>query len=133
MIFFSIIDAMVGTFSSSYGSEKPEHTIGATSRPSSIMSNNQLSKKNFSLDWTGRVVIFTLCVLTLMAALDGTSLSVALPVSHESLSRRIPANGIKTISQELDGTAIEAFWSGTSFLLSSTGTTSLHLISTVAF
>ncbi|KAL8687737.1 MAG: hypothetical protein Q9218_006178 [Villophora microphyllina] len=46
----------------------------------------------------------TLAVITMMVALDGTSLSVALPV----------------ISDKLGGTAIEAFWSGTSFLLCST-------------
>ncbi|MCJ1464044.1 hypothetical protein MMC07_002654 [Pseudocyphellaria aurata] len=50
------------------------------------------------------VAFFTLAVITLMVALDGTSLSVALPI----------------IAQKLKGTAIEAFWSGTSFLLCST-------------
>ncbi|KAL8730754.1 MAG: hypothetical protein Q9166_003824 [cf. Caloplaca sp. 2 TL-2023] len=40
----------------------------------------------------------------MVVALDGTSLSVALPI----------------ISEDLGGTAIEAFWSGTSFLLCST-------------
>jgi MFS family permease len=45
-----------------------------------------------------------LAVLTLMVALDGTSISVALPV----------------IAKKLHGTAIEAFWAGTSFLLAST-------------
>ena len=40
----------------------------------------------------------------IQAALDATSLSVALPI----------------IAQKLKGTAIEAFWSGTSFLLTST-------------
>lgn len=45
-----------------------------------------------------------LSVLTLMVALDGTSISVALPI----------------IAHKLNGTAIEAFWSGTSFLLAST-------------
>jgi hypothetical protein len=39
-----------------------------------------------------------------MAALDATSISVALPI----------------MAQKLKGTAIEAFWSGTSFLLTST-------------
>jgi len=39
-----------------------------------------------------------------MVALDGTSISVALP----------------KIAQALNGTAIEAFWAGTSFLLAST-------------
>lgn len=46
----------------------------------------------------------SLCVLTLMVALDGTSISVALP----------------KIAKALNGTAIEAFWAGTSFLLAST-------------
>jgi MFS family permease len=39
-----------------------------------------------------------------MVALDGTSISVALPI----------------IAKKLNGTAIEAFWAGTSFLLAST-------------
>ncbi|KAL8891016.1 MAG: hypothetical protein Q9215_001938 [Flavoplaca cf. flavocitrina] len=50
------------------------------------------------------LAFLTLAVITMMVALDGTSLSVALPI----------------ISEDLGGTAIEAFWSGTSFLLCST-------------
>ncbi|KAI4088191.1 MAG: hypothetical protein LQ339_008750 [Xanthoria mediterranea] len=50
------------------------------------------------------LVFLTLAVITMMVALDGTSLSVALPI----------------ISEKLGGQAIEAFWSGTSFLLCST-------------
>ncbi|CUS12084.1 unnamed protein product [Tuber aestivum] len=50
------------------------------------------------------VVFLTMCIITLAAALDATSLSVALPI----------------MSQKLGGTAIEAFWSGTSFLITST-------------
>jgi MFS family permease len=46
----------------------------------------------------------SLSALTLAVAFDATTLSVALP----------------TISAALHGTALEAFWSGTSFLLSST-------------
>jgi MFS family permease len=45
-----------------------------------------------------------LAALSLVIALDGTSISVALPI----------------IADELNGTAMEAFWSGTSFLLSCT-------------
>lgn len=45
-----------------------------------------------------------LCVLGLACAFDATTLSVALP----------------TMSAALGGTALEAFWSGTSFLLAST-------------
>ncbi|KAL8749869.1 MAG: hypothetical protein Q9199_007429 [Rusavskia elegans] len=50
------------------------------------------------------LAFLTLAVITMMVALDVTSLSVALPI----------------ISEDLGGTAIEAFWSGTSFLLCST-------------
>ncbi|KAG5290757.1 MFS multidrug transporter [Histoplasma capsulatum G186AR] len=50
------------------------------------------------------LVLMTLAVLTLMVALDGTSISVALPI----------------IAEKLHGSAIEAFWSGTAFLLCST-------------
>lgn len=52
----------------------------------------------FYLAWT------SICIVVLMAALDATSLSVALP----------------QISHVLKGDAIEAFWAGTSFLLTST-------------
>ncbi|KAJ5140880.1 hypothetical protein N7448_004288 [Penicillium atrosanguineum] len=87
----------------SQGSEKPGPLRSAGSRPSSTLTVDEKDEK-YVLGRRGILVVFTLCVLTLMAALDGTSLSVALP----------------TIAQDLNGTAIEAFWSGTSFLLSST-------------
>ncbi|KAJ0414771.1 major facilitator superfamily domain-containing protein [Aspergillus carlsbadensis] len=60
--------------------------------------------EEFALGRRGQLAFFTLSVLTLMVALDGTSISVALPI----------------ITRDLGGTAIEAFWSGTSFLLAST-------------
>jgi len=50
-----------------------------------------------------RLAFLSLCIVTLAAALDATSLSIALPI----------------ITERLDGTAIEAFWSGTSFLVTS--------------
>lgn len=50
------------------------------------------------------LAFLSLCVISLMAALDATSLSVALA----------------DIATSLKGTAIEAFWGGTSFLLTST-------------
>jgi len=52
----------------------------------------------FHLAWA------SLCIITLMAALDATSLSVAL----------------SQIARTLAGSTIEAFWAGTSFLLTST-------------
>lgn len=65
------------------GSDKPD--------PTSTMSNPGLGNasdqdsdsktEKFALGRRGQLVFFTLAVLTLMAALDGTSLSVALPVS----------------------------------------------------
>jgi hypothetical protein len=45
----------------------------------------------------------SICIVTLAAALDATSLSIALPI----------------ITAKLKGSAIEAFWAGTSFLLTS--------------
>ncbi|KAJ9309632.1 hypothetical protein DTO217A2_922 [Paecilomyces variotii] len=60
--------------------------------------------EDFKLSRRAIMIFFTLSVLTLMAALDGTSISVALPI----------------IAERLHGTAIEAFWAGTSFLLCST-------------
>ncbi|KAB8237120.1 major facilitator superfamily domain-containing protein [Aspergillus alliaceus] len=74
------------------------------SEASSSTASVQNPDEGFSLGMRGIMIFVILAVLTLMAALDGTSISVALPI----------------ISKKLNGTAIEAFWSGTSFLLSST-------------
>ena len=51
-------------------------------RPPSTYSKDEKDEK-FALGRKGILVVLTLCVLTLMAALDGTSLSVALPVSEQ--------------------------------------------------
>ncbi|KAL4907690.1 hypothetical protein BDW74DRAFT_111868 [Aspergillus multicolor] len=59
---------------------------------------------SFRLTVTGRLIFAALAVLTLMVSLDGTSISVALP----------------EMASTLHGSAMEAFWSGTSFLLCST-------------
>jgi hypothetical protein len=89
---------------------------------------NESNEKDFTLSRRGVLVFVTLAVLELMAALDGTSLSVALPV-WTSLLFTIEGNFQLTrsqiIAQSQNGSAIEAFWSGTAFLLSSTGTQSL--------
>ncbi|MCJ1246345.1 hypothetical protein MMC30_003552 [Trapelia coarctata] len=58
----------------------------------------------FQPGWRFYLAFTTLCTITLAAALDATTISVALPI----------------IAQAINGTAIEAFWSGTSFLLTST-------------
>ncbi|KAJ5198558.1 major facilitator superfamily domain-containing protein [Penicillium cinerascens] len=89
------------------GSVVPENAMDASNQMSSASSSTvsaQDPDENFTLSKRGTLIFVILAVLTLMAALDGTSISVALPI----------------ISKELNGTAIEAFWSGTSFLLSST-------------
>ena len=49
------------------------------------------------------LAFMAICVVTLAAAIDATSLSIALPI----------------ITEKLHGTAMEAFWSGTSFLVTS--------------
>lgn len=45
------------------------------------LENDRAQGKEFVLGTRGALAFFTLAVLALMAALDGTSLSVALPVS----------------------------------------------------
>ncbi|CAA9964606.1 ProP Permease major facilitator superfamily [Pyrenophora teres f. maculata] len=63
-----------------------------------------LSPEKFKPGWRFLAAFGSLCIITLMAALDATSISVALPV----------------LAKALGGSAIEAFWSGTAFLLTST-------------
>ena len=76
------------------------------SRPSSeaSASTKESALSEFNPDWRFVVAFSSLSIITLMAALDATSLSVALPI----------------MAKALKGSAIEAFWSGTSFLLTST-------------
>ncbi|KAJ5671671.1 hypothetical protein N7507_000798 [Penicillium longicatenatum] len=57
----------------------------------------------FALDGRSRMLFCALTTLSLMTALDGTSISVALPI----------------ISSDIGATSIQAFWTGTSFLLCS--------------
>jgi hypothetical protein len=63
-----------------------------------------ISMEAFKPTYRFWLVFLAFAVLTLMVAIDSTSLSVALSI----------------IAQKLHGTAIEAFWAGTSFLLAST-------------
>ncbi|CCU75244.1 unnamed protein product [Blumeria hordei] len=66
--------------------------------------SDDASESSFKPDWRFYLAFLTLCTISLTAALDATSLSVALPI----------------IALRLRGSAIEAFWAGTSFLLTST-------------
>jgi hypothetical protein len=67
------------------------------SRASSyVKRKRKVDNDKFALGRRGILVFFTLSVLTLMAALDGTSLSVALPVSASasgSMYSSLPALG----------------------------------------
>ncbi|RMZ84492.1 hypothetical protein DV737_g1080, partial [Chaetothyriales sp. CBS 132003] len=87
---------------------KSEMGITESAPVGSELSSLSDVKQDDALEWKPSrrflLAMLSLCVLTLMVALDGTSLSVALPV----------------ITQKLRGSAIEAFWSGTAFLLAST-------------
>ncbi|KAF2099620.1 MFS general substrate transporter [Rhizodiscina lignyota] len=75
-----------------------------SAEPSEKSSENSSVSEEFNPDWRFVVAFSSLSVITLMAALDATSLSVALA----------------KMARVLNGTAIEAFWAGTSFLLTST-------------
>ncbi|KAF2707619.1 MFS general substrate transporter [Pleomassaria siparia CBS 279.74] len=68
------------------------------------VEESQESLDAFKAGWRFLAAFGSLCFISLMAALDATSISVALPI----------------MAKLLGGTAIEAFWSGTSFLLTST-------------
>ncbi|KAJ9615246.1 hypothetical protein H2200_001320 [Cladophialophora chaetospira] len=79
-------------------------TISQTANVDEITPNGATAPVEFNISTRFILAFAALAVLTLMVALDGTSISVALPV----------------IARKLNGTAIEAFWAGTSFLLAST-------------
>jgi len=81
-----------------------QYTQPISSSDSSTKSVHDDAAPEFKPTRRFYLAFLALAVLTLMVALDGTSLSVALPV----------------VAQALKGSALEAFWSGTSFLLAST-------------
>ncbi|KAJ5222929.1 uncharacterized protein N7469_009169 [Penicillium citrinum] len=72
-------------YSSSGKTESPSHALTLHRHPS-VASDETRTEEKFALGRRGILVVFTLCVLTLMAALDGTSISVALPPSFASFS-----------------------------------------------
>jgi MFS family permease len=67
------------------------------------MTPPEETKSEFKPGMSFYLAFVSICIVTLAAALDATSLSIALPI----------------ITEKLHGTAIEAFWSGTSFLVTS--------------
>ncbi|KAF1946329.1 MFS general substrate transporter [Clathrospora elynae] len=92
--------------SQSLGDElKPEiPKIQSLSESSSSKQVKAPEPQKFQPGWRFLAAFGSLCIITLMAALDATSISVALPI----------------MAKALHGSAIETFWSGTSFLLTST-------------
>lgn len=81
-----------------------EEVALSTSQASNISRTEPNTMEPFKPSYRFWLVFLAFAVLTLMVAIDSTSLSVALSI----------------IAQKLHGTAIEAFWAGTSFLLAST-------------
>jgi hypothetical protein len=61
--------------------ESPIHNEEKTNEE----SEDVLDHRDFKLSNAGRLIFFALAVLTLMVALDGTSISVALPVPTTTL------------------------------------------------
>jgi MFS family permease len=86
--------------------EKPDSPSDNSRPPSELSehSGGSSGSGSFNPGWRLYLAFLSLCVVTLMAALDATSISVALPI----------------IAKVLGGTAIEAFWAGTSFILTAT-------------
>ncbi|KAH6669339.1 major facilitator superfamily domain-containing protein [Halenospora varia] len=72
-------------------------------QPSADIPPLEEAKAEFKPGRGFMLAFVSICIITLAAALDATSLSIALPI----------------ITDKLHGTAIEAFWAGTSFLLTS--------------
>ncbi|TVY84960.1 Efflux pump FUS6 [Lachnellula suecica] len=77
-------------------------SIPSSNEPPAVPELEEV-KKEFKPTTSFILAFMSLCIVTLAAAIDATSLSIALPI----------------ITEKLRGTAIEAFWSGTSFLLTS--------------
>ena len=94
------------TFDQVHTSDEPKEVEAArtSSPPSSLSEAPKDEKPPFKPTRRFILAFASMAVLVLMVAIDGTSLSVALPV----------------IARKLHGSAIEAFWAGTSFLLAST-------------
>ncbi|KAJ6090142.1 hypothetical protein N7486_008957 [Penicillium sp. IBT 16267x] len=65
--------------------------------------NSEKEEPEWKADWRLKCIFGIIALLNFVTAVDATSISVALP----------------TISTDLCGTATEAFWAGTSFLLAS--------------
>ena len=77
--------------------------VSETSDGVSSIPSSEESQPVFQPSRSFLFAFISILIITLAAALDATSLSIALPI----------------FTDKLHGTAIEAFWAGTSFLLTS--------------
>lgn len=79
-----------------------EAPVAGPSAPSSPTPSEHVAPvfPEFKPGWRFYMAFLSLAIITLAVALDATTISVALPI----------------IAQDINGTAIEAFWAGTSFL-----------------
>ncbi|KAJ6259832.1 hypothetical protein Dda_5474 [Drechslerella dactyloides] len=83
-------------------------TPGPVTGGESTLRSGDSKAPEFKMDWRLMLAFVSLMVITLAAALDATIISVALFANRPIMAK------------ELGGTATEAFWTGTSFLLAST-------------
>jgi MFS family permease len=119
----SIVEAKLGAEFINPPPNETQATLKDSDAPSEESATPSASQ-DFNPGWRFVVAIMSLSTITLMAALDATSLSVALPVSHRLfqsyICQSLTIYLLQKMANVLNGTAIEAFWAGTSFLLTST-------------
>lgn len=84
--------------------EVARYNIGDALSETQSIVDQEIVSEPLSLGWRFYLIFASLAVASLAAALDGTSIAVALPI----------------ITHDLNGTGIEAFWAGTAYLLTST-------------
>src|SRR5579871_6739837 len=89
---------------------------------SSTEKQRKAETTDFKPGWRFFVALSSLSAITLMVALDATSLGNALPVRNNSCASHFQYSltSFQKMAQLLHGTAIQAFWAGTSYLLAST-------------
>ncbi|PSS12750.1 hypothetical protein M430DRAFT_107574 [Amorphotheca resinae ATCC 22711] len=89
--------------SSRQASSSSVNGIIPESKETSTMPALEETNPEFKPGMAFYLAFSSICIVTLAAAFDATSLSIAIPI----------------VTEKLHGTAIEAFWSGTSFLVTS--------------
>jgi MFS family permease len=82
----------------------PTNPVVSTEDTKSSIFNSESISPPFKPGWRFHVAFIALATMAIVSAIDTTSLPIALPV----------------ISAKIHGTAIQAWWSGTGFLLTAT-------------